>query len=342
MFRILLQIFYTVCLILFIGVTALVINRQLQIFTLGEEYDSAVSVATSTGYVQNEKLMESIDKSINIVEDGVVSVVESVVGEKSTKVETILVEEDPMTEVEKVANVAETPMPGPFTLFSATEGELSVGGVVLYTNTERFENGLAQLVPNTELHLAAVAKIDEMIANQYFEHVSPLTGNDVSDLALQVGYEYILVGENLAMGDFEDDRDLVNGWMNSPGHRANILNERFMEIGVATKRGVLDGRETWFAVQIFGRPLSLCSAPSQYLSNTISTTQTEVDAMSQTMEELQTQIEGISNKYSNTYKELVSEYNGAIAIYNPLVGDLRDMIETYNEQVRDYNICLAE
>jgi uncharacterized protein YkwD len=53
-------------------------------------------------------------------------------------------------------------------------------------------------------------------------------------LAKKVNYEYVVVGENLAEGDFTSDADLVKGWMDSPGHRANILNTKYEEIGIAS------------------------------------------------------------------------------------------------------------
>ena len=52
----------------------------------------------------------------------------------------------------------------------------------------------------------------------------------------------------------------MTAWMNSPGHRANILNPHFQEIGVAVGKGMYEGHETWIAVQSFGMPLSACPA----------------------------------------------------------------------------------
>ena len=63
------------------------------------------------------------------------------------------------------------------------------------------------------------------------------------------------------MGNFKNDQDLVSAWLNSPGHRANILNTRFTEIGTAVLKGFYEGREVWMAVQEFGLPLSSCPNP---------------------------------------------------------------------------------
>jgi hypothetical protein len=181
-----------------------------------------------------------------------------------------------------------------------------------------------------------------MVEHQYFEHVSPATGGDVSYLADLVGYEYIVVGENLAMGDFDDDEDLVQGWMDSPGHRANILNDRFTQIGVAVGRGMFEGRETWFAVQIFGRPLSMCDSPNVALGNQIANTEQEVDAMGEELEALKTEIESAKNKFTDAYRTRIEDYNALVAEYNPLIADLKAMIDTYNIQVRSFNVCIAE
>jgi uncharacterized protein YkwD len=97
-----------------------------------------------------------------------------------------------------------------------------------------------------------------MFENQYFAHESP-TGEKVSDLAKKFGYDFLLIGENLAMGNFSSDEDLVLAWMESPGHRENILNEKYQEIGVAVKKGIFEGKEVWIAVQHFGLPFFFLS-----------------------------------------------------------------------------------
>lgn len=54
-------------------------------------------------------------------------------------------------------------------------------------------------------------------------------------------------------GSFLTNQKIVNGWMQSPGHRKNLLSGKFEEIGVAVVKGRLEGDETWIAVQVFGR-----------------------------------------------------------------------------------------
>src|SRR3989338_7343541 len=109
--------------------------------------------------------------------------------------------------------------------------------IVAQTNIQRYNNGtLLPLITNSKLDQAALAKANDMFEKQYFEHVSP-TGTGPGDFAKKYGYDYILEGENLILGNFKDEADVVQHWMDSPGHRANILNDRFVDIGVAVVKG---------------------------------------------------------------------------------------------------------
>src|SRR3989344_7601282 len=123
---------------------------------------------------------------------------------------------------------------------------LSVSGVVSFTNQERKKEGLGELALSPLLNQSAQKKVADMFDRQYFEHESP-TGINIDDLAEESGYKFIVIGENLALGNFKDDQALVDGWMNSPPHRENILNGKYTEIGVAVGRGLYQGKDTWLA-----------------------------------------------------------------------------------------------
>ena len=69
---------------------------------------------------------------------------------------------------------------------------------------------------------------------------------------MRSNYPYLAAGENLALGDFKNANELVAAWMASPGHRANILNGVYRDIGVATGFDAFEGRKTIIVVQIFG------------------------------------------------------------------------------------------
>jgi uncharacterized protein YkwD len=104
-------------------------------------------------------------------------------------------------------------------------------------NAERRARGLRQLRPNRRLARAALGHVREMVARQFFAHDSP-SGRSVGDRIRGTGYLAgsiaWTVGENLAWGSgsLARPRAIVDAWMASPGHRANILNRSFSEIGV--------------------------------------------------------------------------------------------------------------
>ncbi|KRG12522.1 hypothetical protein ACA30_18835 [Virgibacillus soli] len=102
--------------------------------------------------------------------------------------------------------------------------------VVELTNQERAKNGLSALKVDTTLSKMAREKSRDMSANNYFDHNSPTYGSPF-DMMKQYGISYRSAGENIAMGQ-RSPQEVVNGWMNSPGHRANILNENYTHIGV--------------------------------------------------------------------------------------------------------------
>jgi uncharacterized protein YkwD len=101
--------------------------------------------------------------------------------------------------------------------------------VIDLTNAERVKNGLQPLQPNAELNYTADNYAEEMAENGFFSHTG-LDGSKPWDRAKEVGYEAQLMGENIGRGQRSPEQ-VVQGWMNSPGHRANILNEKYTEIG---------------------------------------------------------------------------------------------------------------
>src|SRR5690606_5110788 len=107
---------------------------------------------------------------------------------------------------------------------------LSDHNVFIQTNVDRINYGLASFSRSSQLDQMALQKLNDMANQNYFAHVSP-SGLDISDLARQSGYQYALIAENLALGDFLSEADLVAAWMASPGHRANILNGNFTHLG---------------------------------------------------------------------------------------------------------------
>ncbi len=124
--------------------------------------------------------------------------------------------------------------------------------LVELANDDRQAQALAELSVNPKLVAAAQAKADDMAAKGYFAHETP-EGHDSWHWFRLTDYEYAYAGENLAV-NFSESTDVEKAWMASPTHRANILNDRYTEIGIATAKGTYKGREAIFAVQMFGRP----------------------------------------------------------------------------------------
>lgn len=118
-------------------------------------------------------------------------------------------------------------------------------------NRARAENGLSQVVLNTQLSETASFKIEDMFRVGYFDHTSP-TGVTPWFWFKKAGYNYEYAGENLAINFFQSD-DVFNAWMQSPAHRENILNANFNEIGLAVKSDKLQNQETVLAVLVFGK-----------------------------------------------------------------------------------------
>ena len=124
------------------------------------------------------------------------------------------------------------------------------GQVLALTNTERAKVGCPALTANPTLTKVAQAHSVDMAANNYFDHNSQ-DGRSPFDRMKQAGYSFSAAAENIAMGQ-QTPSDVMTAWMNSAGHKANILNCTYTQIGVgyATNKS---GAPYW--TQDFGKPL---------------------------------------------------------------------------------------
>jgi uncharacterized protein YkwD len=105
-----------------------------------------------------------------------------------------------------------------------------VDEVVRLTNEFRAENGVAPLTANDELDTAAQGHSDDMAQADFFNHIGS-DGSDPQDRAAEAGYSSQFLGENIAAGQTSPE-DVVQAWIDSPGHRENMLRPQFTEIGV--------------------------------------------------------------------------------------------------------------
>jgi uncharacterized protein YkwD len=101
-------------------------------------------------------------------------------------------------------------------------------------NQERSANGIASLQADGTLASIARERAQDMATKGYFSHTSP-SGETAFTLMANYGYGYSIAGENIARNNYPEDQSVLaamNGFMNSPGHRANILEGRFTKVGI--------------------------------------------------------------------------------------------------------------
>ncbi|MDO8655310.1 MAG: CAP domain-containing protein [bacterium] len=219
---------------------------------------------------------------------------------------------------------------------------LSRLGVFFWTNEQRKDNGgLTALRSSLVLDAAATAKLSDMFEHQYFAHVSP-AGLGVGDWVGDQHYEFITIGENLALGNYKDDQALVQAWMDSPGHRANILNTKYQEIGIAAGKGMFEGRQTWLAVQIFGLPLAACPVVDGALYAKIQEQKTELEADAAALDAQYEELRKPTSRKDPEYPQKAQDYNAAAEAYNKAVAEVKTMVEQYNAQIKEQQACLAE
>ena len=129
---------------------------------------------------------------------------------------------------------------------------MSPAAVIEAANRDRANMGLMPLALNDRLSAAAREKAKDMIKHDYFAHTSP-QGHDPWYWIRQAGYTYKAAGENLAI-NYDDAKEQERAWMKSETHRANILNARYTETGVAVVEGKIDGETSLVTVQMFAQP----------------------------------------------------------------------------------------
>lgn len=118
-------------------------------------------------------------------------------------------------------------------------------------NNERSASGCGALSLNGTLNAVADAHSEDMAANDYFDHTNQ-HGQSPFDRISAAGYQYGTAGENIAVG-YRDAAAVMEGWMNSPGHRRNILNCSFTQLGVGFAQAS-GGRGSIYWTQVFATP----------------------------------------------------------------------------------------
>ena len=160
---------------------------------------------------------------------------------------------------------------GIITFVLANASEISPENIVKLVNDQRTANGLSPVKINAELQNAAITKSQDMIYRNYFDHYA--FGQTPWMFILRSGYNYSVAGENLAKG-FSTSEGIVNAWMNSPTHKANILNPDYQEIGVGVVKGVYteNGQvsDTTLTTEMLAAPKTRLTIFLEQVTNTIS------------------------------------------------------------------------
>ena len=134
-----------------------------------------------------------------------------------------------------------TPEQKPSTDFSSYQQQ-----VLDLVNAERTKRGISTLTLDSNLSSVATKKSQDMVNKNYFDHTSPTYGSPF-DMMKQFGISYRTAGENIAKGQ-KTPQEVVTAWMNSEGHRKNILNPNFTNLGVGIAK---DSKGTTYWTQMF-------------------------------------------------------------------------------------------
>jgi uncharacterized protein YkwD len=148
-----------------------------------------------------------------------------------------------------------TPASTPAAASGATRGTFSAAESRIFDliNAERRRQGLPALVYNPQLDRMAKIQARNMARFQKMAHVLPDADlPTLVDRSRYVGYPYGRIAENVALG-YPSAETVVEGWMNSKGHRANILNREVLETGIGIARSTAGGL---YYCQVFGRQLT--------------------------------------------------------------------------------------
>ena len=204
-----------------------------------------------------------------------------------------------------------------------------INQVLKLTNAERTQAGLQPLKLNSPLINAAQDHSDDMAEDDFFSHTG-VDGSSVGDRVQESGYQYSTVGENIAAGQ-RTAAEVVEAWMNSPGHRANILNPDFTEIGVGyafleTDTGSVNYNHYW--TQVFGTSLKNNAGSESELPTSENLDSTPVEDAGNNQQSIPT--ENMNNNSSDV-DELTGESNGSVLTGGNNAVDFNPGGETNNQ-----------
>ncbi len=195
--------------------------------------------------------------------------------------------------------------------------------IVDMINEERVGQNLGELTRNPVLDKAAQMKANDMAKYEYFAHFSP-TGVSPWYFFKKANYNFVNAGENLAI-HFFDTKTVVDAWLKSPTHRANIMNGTYTETGIGIAEGEFEGFKTLYVVQFFGTPAQVTvpvkSAPVQVTQAQV------VEPLAQTVTASATPTQTLALEESSTPVVPVTTTESAKPIAEPTSDVLAEAVE---------------
>ena len=202
--------------------------------------------------------------------------------------------------------------------------------IINLTNQERAAVGLNKLKANSKLSSAALAKANNMFEEQYWDHFGP-NGETPWQFIRGAGYYYVYAGENLAKG-FSTAEGVHEAWMASTSHRANIMNGKYRDIGVAVVEGVLLGKRTTLVVQMFGNLTQEVAGATKTITPSPTTVVKEVGeikSISITSPKGGATIVDPSVDVKGSVKNITGEYSVSVYEGENLVGETESTTSTW-------------
>lgn len=222
---------------------------------------------------------------------------------------------------------------------------IDVQKILTHTNRYREQYGLKPLQFNPALTRSANKKAGDMILYQYFSHNSPYDNQkDFSYFISQEKYSFLRVSENLAVGEFGSEKEIVDAWMASPEHQTNILLPDYKHIGASVKKGYYQGKVMYYIVQHFGIPKDACPSISNKIITEMKEVEQEAIYLKKESEKIEQEIiknESLPQVTNRELQELISQYNATISSYNSLVRRYEKITDQYNQQVDQLDTCLS-
>ena len=237
---------------------------------------------------------------------------------------------------------------------SSLFADISAQRVLALTNEVRRQYDLPIVQEDSLLDKAAQEKAQDMLENKYFDHFSP-TGISPWYWIDKSGYDYYYAGENLAM-NFLDSEEVIDGWLNSPSHKENLLNKDYKDIGIAVLSGDFnnEGINRILVVQMFGSktkpsiPIAMAQTPDAeepvILEEVIVPEEilNDEEVLSETTETTETTIQPVIGAAGEQAQDIINQQVLAQkSVLAQINSNTRNQVETVNKIIAGFIIFLG-